>query len=65
MTVPQSPDNWRKSSRSTNTSNCVEVGRVAGDAAVRDTKDRAAGYFTADRRQWQAFVSALKADRFA
>ncbi|RCW45079.1 hypothetical protein DFQ14_10340, partial [Halopolyspora algeriensis] len=29
------------------------------------TKDRAAGYFTTDHRQWQAFVAAIKADRFA
>lgn len=65
MTVPQSPDNWRKSSRSTNTSNCVEVGRIGGGAAVRDTKDRATGYFTASGVQWSAFVAAVKTGRFA
>ncbi|MDR7300999.1 MULTISPECIES: DUF397 domain-containing protein [Actinomycetes] len=65
MTPHQHPTNWRKSSRSQNASTCVEVGRVAGGAAVRDTKDRAAGYFTTDHRQWQAFVAAIKADRFA
>ncbi|MDR7301047.1 DUF397 domain-containing protein [Haloactinomyces albus] len=59
------PTNWRKSSRSGQQSACVEVGRVAEGAAVRDTKDRAAGYFTADRAQWSAFVAAIKADRFA
>ncbi len=64
MTAPQSPDNWRKSSRSTNTSNCVEVGRVAAGAAVRDTKDRGAGYFTTTGAQWSAFVAAIKAERF-
>lgn len=63
MTV--SPVNWRKSTRSARETACVEVGRVGDGAAVRDTKDRAAGYFTTDRRQWQAFVAALKADRFA
>lgn len=80
------PVRWRKSSRSTNTDNCVEVGRVEGvwrkssqsaqqmtcvevapttyGAAVRDSKDRAAGYFTASAEQWRLFVTAVKAGRF-
>lgn len=56
---------WRKSSYSGNQTNCVEVGRVADGAAVRDTKDRAAGYFTTTGQQWQMFVVAVKSDRFA
>ncbi|WP_190822557.1 DUF397 domain-containing protein [Saccharopolyspora pogona] len=58
------PIGWRKSSYSANGGSCVEVGRLGGGAAVRDTKDRAAGYVVADRRQWQQFVSAVKAGRF-
>lgn len=65
MNLPRDPDNWRKSSRSQNTSHCVEVGRVGDGAAVRDTKDRSAGYFTTDPAQWSAFLDAVKADRFA
>ncbi|QIZ35818.1 DUF397 domain-containing protein [Saccharopolyspora sp. ASAGF58] len=58
------PSGWRKSSRSTNTDNCVEVGHVGDGVAVRDTKNRAAGYFTTTSAQWAAFVAAVKADKF-
>ncbi|WP_190823600.1 DUF397 domain-containing protein [Saccharopolyspora pogona] len=54
---------WRKSSHSGN-HNCVEVGRVGDDAAVRDTENRAAGCFTATGRQWQMFIDAVKSGRF-
>lgn len=57
---------WRKSTRSAQQTDCVEVGRTAGQgAAVRDTKDRAAGHFTTTPAQWGAFLSAVKSDRFA
>ncbi|GAA0508306.1 DUF397 domain-containing protein [Saccharopolyspora subtropica] len=55
---------WRKSSRSSQETNCVEVGRVGDGAAVRDTKNRAAGYFTATADQWAAFVAAIKSGRY-
>ncbi|WP_019853328.1 DUF397 domain-containing protein [Actinopolyspora mortivallis] len=61
MTTPR---NWRKSSRSTNTSNCVEVGWLADGTAVRDTKNRAAGHLTTTHAQWTAFLTALKTNRF-
>lgn len=59
------PATWRKSRHSQPNGNCVEVGRVVDGAAVRDTKDRAAGYLTTTGTQWRAFVAAVKADRFA
>ncbi|NYH77067.1 MULTISPECIES: DUF397 domain-containing protein [Actinopolyspora] len=56
---------WRKSSRSNSGGNCVEVTVTPTVAGVRDTKDRSAGYFTTNRKQWQAFLDAVKTDRFA
>ncbi|GAB3553448.1 hypothetical protein J2S53_001582 [Actinopolyspora lacussalsi] len=56
---------WRKSSRSSKHTACVEVGRVGDGAAVRDTKDRSLGYFTTTSAQWQTFLHAVKTDRFS
>lgn len=64
MTAPHVPDGWRKSSFSGGQTNCVEVARLGEGVAVRDTKNRGQGYFTADAAQWSAFVGAIKADRF-
>ncbi|WP_433873562.1 DUF397 domain-containing protein [Saccharopolyspora sp. CA-218241] len=58
------PTGWRKASYSGQNAGCVEVGRVGGGAAVRDTKDRAAGYLTATRDQWARFIEAINTDRY-
>ncbi|PKW13737.1 DUF397 domain-containing protein [Saccharopolyspora spinosa] len=55
---------WRKSSHSQNSGDCVEVGRLAAGAAVRDSKDAGGGYFVTTPMQWGNFVAALKAGRF-
>ncbi|RCW42803.1 uncharacterized protein DUF397 [Halopolyspora algeriensis] len=53
---------WRKSSRSNGTGNCVEVsvGPVVG---VRDTKNRHGGVLVFGERAWADFLAHLKADR--
>lgn len=65
MSSTENPTNWRKSTRSSNQTDCVEVGRVADGAAVRDTKNRAAGHLTTNRAQWATFIAAIKTDRYA
>ncbi|MBK0865917.1 DUF397 domain-containing protein [Saccharopolyspora sp. HNM0986] len=58
------PYGWHKSSRSGKQTSCVEVGRTADGTAVRDTKNRSAGYFTTTPAQWTAFLSAVKTGRY-
>ncbi|SDJ72736.1 protein of unknown function [Actinopolyspora mzabensis] len=58
------PTNWRKPTRSSTGNACVEVGRLADGAAVRDTKNRAAGHLTTTRTQWTSFIHSLKTNRF-
>ncbi len=55
---------WRKSTRSSQQTDCVEVGRFGGGAAVRDSKDRAAGYFRVTGDQWLSFLAGIKAGKY-
>ncbi|MEV0053827.1 DUF397 domain-containing protein [Saccharopolyspora shandongensis] len=55
---------WKKSTYSHPNGNCVEVGRLSSGTAVRDTKERSAGYFVANASQWADFVAAVKTGRF-
>lgn len=64
MDAPQPATRWRKSTRSNQETNCVEVGALAHGAAVRDTKNRDRGYITATHPQWATFITAVKNDRF-
>ncbi|MHA6801976.1 DUF397 domain-containing protein [Salinifilum ghardaiensis] len=57
-------ESWRKSTYSQQQTSCVEVGRIVGGAAVRDTKDRGAGYITVGTAQWSNFLASLKSGTF-
>jgi hypothetical protein len=54
---------WRKSSRSSNQGNCVEVAdNLAGVIGVRDSKDTDGPALTFNPGQWAGFVRAVRAD---
>ncbi len=55
---------WRTSSRSSHAGQCVEARIGCERVDVRDTKDRAAGYFTVAAQQWGTFVTAIKRGDF-
>lgn len=58
------PHSWRTSSY-TQSYQCVEVGRTDdGHAAVRDSKNRSAGYFSVSPLQWTLFVDNVCSGRF-
>lgn len=51
---------WRKSTRSNATGACVEVAQVAGQVAVRDSKDRQGPVLLFNRDTFTALLDALK-----
>jgi hypothetical protein len=54
---------WRKSSRSTNVSNCVEVAVTGQAVAVRDSKHPTGGTLILTHRAWTEFTTALRNDQ--
>ncbi len=55
---------WRKSSRSSDQANCVEVAVTAGAVAVRDSKHPAGGILAVSPHAWAAFTTALRDGQF-
>ncbi len=52
---------WRKSTRSANEGNCVEVAdNLAGVVLVRDSKDRLGPALTFGPESWRTFVAATR-----
>ncbi|SFE63649.1 protein of unknown function [Actinopolyspora alba] len=51
---------WRKSSRSSASGNCIEVGFTANLTGVRDTKDRDSSTLVFTHSQWRSFLTTVK-----
>jgi hypothetical protein len=60
---PSTPQ-WRKSSRSTDQPNCVEVAVTAVTVAVRDSKHPTGGTLIVPPSTWTDFTAALRANEF-
>ncbi|GGM55093.1 DUF397 domain-containing protein [Longimycelium tulufanense] len=54
---------WCKSSRSTQISDCVEVGCLSSGAAVRDSKNPTGPVLTFQQPAFSALMSAAKSGR--
>lgn len=55
---------WRKSSRSANEANCVEVAFSGDDVHTRDSKNPAGQHLVFGSSAWLGFVRGLRDGRF-
>jgi Domain of unknown function (DUF397) len=53
---------WRKARRSVNNGACVEVARVNGQVAIRDSKDPDGPILNYSAHAFQSFVDATRKD---
>jgi hypothetical protein len=55
---------WRKSRRSIGNGECVEVARLAGTVAVRDSVDPRGAVLQYSAGSWRSFLAAAKKGSF-
>ena len=55
---------WRTSTRSSGSGQCVEVAITSEGVAVRDTKDRSKPAHVYTRAEWDAFIGGAKDGEF-
>ena len=55
---------WKKSSRSVDQGNCVEVANLDGGRAVRDSKNPTGTVLQLFTTAWSAFTTAIKHGQF-
>ncbi|MGH3765369.1 MAG: DUF397 domain-containing protein [Pseudonocardiaceae bacterium] len=55
---------WRKSSRSSNQGQCIEVAELPGGTAVRDSKDQDGPALTFTTTEWTAFTAGVRSGNF-
>jgi hypothetical protein len=53
-------NDWRKASYSNGSGDCMEVGHLSGNVAVRDTKDREGLVLNVSAEAWASFTASLK-----
>ncbi len=56
--------NWRKSKRSSETGNCVEIADDDNSVFVRDTKNRDNGTLEFSKESFKSFVDSVKVGEF-
>lgn len=66
MTTPdRSVLRWRKSSRSSNHGNCVEVAFAGDDVLTRDSKNPAGQRLKFGQVAWSSFLQEIRGGRFS
>jgi Domain of unknown function (DUF397) len=55
---------WRKSSRSSDTANCVEVALASAEVGVRDSQDPQGPALAYAAGSWREFIIAVQAGEF-